>query len=211
MYLAFYNLISALMWGLMLGRVVSVAPFYGNYDLNRTTGGWVQWVQTMAVAEIFHSLFGLVRAPLFTTLIQVASRIIIVWGIYPNFPSVPAQHWQNSTMLFAWSTTEVIRYTYFFSILGGLDEMPALLPYLKWARYNTFFALYPIGIASECYLIYKTIPLASKVDENYGLALKAVLAAYVPGTIVLYTHMIRQRNKVMKKDREGKKDEKKTQ
>lgn len=115
-------------------------------------------------------------------------------------------------MLFAWSMTELIRYTYFFSILGGLDELPWVLPYLKWARYNTFFVLYPIGIASECFLIYKTIPLASKVDENYGLALRAILGAYVPGTIVLYTHMIKQRSKVMKKDREqGKKGERKTQ
>lgn len=58
MYLAFYNLTNALLWAMILGRVVSVAPFWGNYDLNRTTGGWVKWIQTMALAEIFHSLFG---------------------------------------------------------------------------------------------------------------------------------------------------------
>jgi very-long-chain (3R)-3-hydroxyacyl-CoA dehydratase len=45
-------------------------------------------VQTAAALEIVHSLFGFVRSPLLTTIMQVASRLQLVWGIAERFPSV---------------------------------------------------------------------------------------------------------------------------
>lgn len=45
-------------------------------------------VQTFAVLEIFHVLFGCVRSPLQTTVMQVSSRLFIVWGITEQFPEV---------------------------------------------------------------------------------------------------------------------------
>ncbi len=45
-------------------------------------------VQTAAVLEILHVLFGFVRSPLSTTAIQVASRLFSVWAIAACFPSV---------------------------------------------------------------------------------------------------------------------------
>ena len=65
-YLALYNLLSAVLWAFILGRVISIAPTWGNTDLNRTTGSFVKWVQTLAVLEIFHSLFG--KVPLILAL-----------------------------------------------------------------------------------------------------------------------------------------------
>jgi very-long-chain (3R)-3-hydroxyacyl-CoA dehydratase len=37
--------------------------------------------QTLALLEILHSLLGFVRAPIFTTFLQVMSRIVVVWGV----------------------------------------------------------------------------------------------------------------------------------
>jgi very-long-chain (3R)-3-hydroxyacyl-CoA dehydratase len=66
------------------------------------------------------------------------------------------------------------------------------------ARYNTFLVLYPIGVASETYLVYKAIAPAEKMNPYYGYALYAVLATYVPGFYTLFTYMLAQRRKVMR-------------
>lgn len=68
----------------------------------------------------------------------------------------------------------------------------------SWHRYNTFFVLYPLGISCECWLIYRSLPFAGQVDDRYALALKVILGVYVPGSYILYSHMIAQRRKVMK-------------
>ncbi len=65
--------------------------------------------------------------------------------------------------------------------------------FVTWLRYNTFYVLYPVGIASECALICK----ASLVADRWELlAFWGILALYVPGSWVLFTHMMRQRRKV---------------
>ena len=138
---------------------------------------------------------GVVRAPLLTTLMQVASRFLLVWGIAYNFPDSTAASPAFTTMLLAWSTTEVIRYGYFaYSLHFG--SVPS---WLTWLRYNTFFVLYPMGISSECWLVYSaTGPARKQRGQELEWALYAILAIYVPGAYVLYTHMMAQRRKVLK-------------
>jgi very-long-chain (3R)-3-hydroxyacyl-CoA dehydratase len=70
-----------------------------------------------------------VRAPLFTTFLQVASRVVLIWGIVENFPV--SDEWAYTTMLFAWSLTEVVRYSYFVLALTG--QVP---PAVIWLRYE---------------------------------------------------------------------------
>lgn len=45
-------------------------------------------VQSFAVLEVIHSLLGWVRSPIVTTTMQVASRLILVWGIAEQYESV---------------------------------------------------------------------------------------------------------------------------
>lgn len=119
---------------------------------------------------------GVVRAPISTTGMQVASRLLLVWFIVNPFPWV-AKSTGYSTMLIAWSVTEVIRYSYFVITLSGYK--PAIV---TWFRYNTFFVLYPLGISSECWLIYKAIEPAGEIYGSlYPLVLKAILLIYIPG------------------------------
>ena len=133
---------------------------------------------------------GLVRAPLFTTLIQVASRLLLVHPVLAAHPSVTASA-AVSSMYLAWALTEVIRYSYFAQNLRGTPPDA-----LVWLRYNTFFLLYPLGITSECVLIWN----ASVVDHRQWatLTMWAVLAAYVPGAYVLFSHMMAQRRRIRK-------------
>lgn len=108
---------------------------------------------------------------------QVASRLVLVWGIVDRFPNTTAFSPIYSTMLFAWSATEVIRYSYFATNLyfGGVPRP------LLWLRYNTFFVLYPLGITSECWLMYKTISPAGSWNLAYSYIIKAILFIYIPG------------------------------
>ncbi|KAH9828182.1 PTPLA-domain-containing protein [Teratosphaeria destructans] len=129
-----------------------------------------------------------------TTLMQVASRFLLVWGIVNNFPNTTSSSIFYSTMLVAWSTTEVIRYSY-FAVNLAYGRVPN---FMTWLRYNTFFVLYPLGISSECWLVYLSIAPARSWNAAYEWVLKAILFVYVPGSYVLFTHMMAQRRKVLR-------------
>lgn len=109
---------------------------------------------------------------------QVLSRFVLVWGIVYPFPHLARSTWYSS-MLLAWSVTEVIRYSYFALNLSGIQPKP-----LVWLRYNTFFVLYPIGITSECALIYLSTGPYAKLNPLLPAIGYMVLAIYVPGTLV---------------------------
>lgn len=51
-------------------------------------GETTAWVQTLAVLEIVHAVLGLVRSPLGTTVMQVFSRLALVWGIAEQYEIV---------------------------------------------------------------------------------------------------------------------------
>jgi very-long-chain (3R)-3-hydroxyacyl-CoA dehydratase len=143
---------------------------------------------------------------------QVASRVILVWAIVDQFPAATSKSLAYSTMLLAWSATEVVRYSYFVFNLNG--SVPGIL---QWLRYNGFFVLYPLGISSEMFLVYLSIVPASKRDVRLGYGLYAILGLYIPGessrlialpvsahayptlgAYILYTHMMTQRRRVMR-------------
>ncbi len=99
-----------------------------------------------------------------------------MWGICYLFPFLNSSPWYSS-MLLAWSTTEVIRYSFFTFKQVGLNPPSWLL----WLRYSSFTILYPIGISSEVVMIIKAImgPAASFAPW-YPYVLGAILVAYVP-------------------------------
>lgn len=124
---------------------------------------------------------------------QVASRLLLVWGIVNNFPWL-AKSAVYSSMLVAWSVTEIVRYSYFTFTLSGFQ--PGII---SWLRYNLFYVLYPLGISSECWLIYSAIEPAKRMyGQEAAWLLQLILFIYVPGSYVLFTHMMAQRRKVMR-------------
>lgn len=126
----------------------------------------------------------------------------------------------------------MLRYGYFVvQLRGGVPGFEAwgVPRWVVWARYNSFWALYPVGIVSECVLVWRGSCAVGEGAVRWGL--RAVLGAYVPGmslswffffllmergeegkgadgvwvgSYVLYTHMMRQRRKVLRgKEVEG--------
>lgn len=91
-------------------------------------GAIVATVQSLAVLEVVHALLGLVKTPVPTTVIQVASRLWLVWGISERYQQSSLTPWYAS-MVFAWSVTECVRYPFYANALMGSES-----PFLLWAR-----------------------------------------------------------------------------
>lgn len=107
---------------------------------------------------------------------QVFSRLVLVWGIAQPFPQLTASAWYSS-MLAAWATTEVVRYSFF--VLKQVEAVPG---WLNWLRYSGFLVLYPVGISSEVAMIVKAIAgPAGELTDEYPLVLMSILGLYVPG------------------------------
>ena len=91
-YLLVYNLCSALSWSFLLIRTLQHLLVHP-HQLTAThaaVGPIVAYVQTTAILEVLHVLLRWVRSPLPTTIIQVSSRLLLVWGITEQFTSVRA-------------------------------------------------------------------------------------------------------------------------
>jgi len=161
-------------------------------------------VQSFAVLEIVHSLTGSVKSPLSTTFMQVFSRLFMIWGITERFESTRTNPLYAS-MVFAWSLTEMIRYSFY--AISLLDKPP---PFLLYLRYTTFYVLYPLGASSEAFLIYATLPTSVPWNTTTGSLILGnwlvpdyirafVFVIWWPGLFVMFTHMVKQRSKIFGK------------
>jgi very-long-chain (3R)-3-hydroxyacyl-CoA dehydratase len=127
---------------------------------------------------------------------QVSSRLILVWAIVARFPSTHSNPFYT-TMVLAWSLTEVPRYIYYVLGLAGIAA-PA---WMTWLRYSTFYVLYPIGAGSEALVALSTIPewqngqYVNWILEDWIKA--GMVLIWIPGLYVMYTHMIGMRRKVL--------------
>lgn len=194
-YLYVYNLFSTSLWSIVFVNTL-LGFFVGQPFLFELTNKFTTGVQCCAVLEIFNAIAGYVKAPIFTTTIQVLSRLLIVIGIFQLLPNSPANgHWVYITLCLSWSITEVLRYGFYASKLYSPNGVP---PFLLWCRYSLFVVLYPTGVASEVTMIYMSLPEADKVfGPYYLLFLKLVLLIYLPGLFILYSYMLQQRKKVL--------------
>ncbi|KAG6372292.1 PTPLA-domain-containing protein [Boletus reticuloceps] len=201
MYLLAFNVVSAVGWVVVLAvtiAAIATNPATSSYVPATHHQSWsvVAPVQSLAALEVVHVLLRLVRSPLPTTFMQVASRLILVWAIVARFSSTHASP-IYTTMVLAWSLTEVPRYSYY--ALGLLGVHPP--HWLTWLRYSAFYILYPVGAGSEALLALSTISewrnglYATWSLEDWLKA--AMVLIWIPGLYVMYTHMIRIRSKVL--------------
>lgn len=75
-----------------------------------------------------HCAVGIVRSNVVLTAFQVASRVLLVWGV---LHSVPATQLSAGfpMLLIAWTVTEMIRYLYYVLNIGKIEAYP-----LVWLR-----------------------------------------------------------------------------
>jgi very-long-chain (3R)-3-hydroxyacyl-CoA dehydratase len=206
LYLVLYNLSAAVLWAFTL--------FYASdwyLHLNMTRAAFetnvlpvLTYAQTLAVLEIFHSLFGIVKSPVVTTTVQVFSRIFVLWGFLRPFSII---HHGVALCVISWALVEIPRYLFYaFHLLGSV-------PYpLLWLRYSLFAVLYPSGITGELWCVLAALPKVRQSDAwsiempnqlNFECRLYwlvvAVLILYVPGSPFMYLHMVQQRKKTLGK------------
>lgn len=148
-YLLLYNSVSLALWGTLTVRLClllsPLGPQTGIWSIYDALFPLLRTTQSLALLEILHSLFGLVRASVVTAAMQVASRIVVVWGVMYMFSAqavgaengilgggreVQLGDWGFVGCLSAWGVTECIRYGFFTLQLSGLEAPKWLL----WLR-----------------------------------------------------------------------------
>jgi very-long-chain (3R)-3-hydroxyacyl-CoA dehydratase len=153
-YLFAYNTLNLLTWGSCVVYAISLLPANVTTLPNvfRETFSPLLLTQSIALLEVVHSVLGLVRAPFMTTAMQVASRLLLVWGIMAQFGGdiVGARTVQIGDYAYlgcvaAWGITEVIRYGFFAITLSG-GSVPSWWTWLRCVfdrlRIGAFFADY---------------------------------------------------------------------
>ncbi|KAM4687340.1 very-long-chain (3R)-3-hydroxyacyl-CoA dehydratase 1 [Discoglossus pictus] len=204
-WLTIYNIAMTAGW---LVLAIAMMRFYlekGTHKgLYRSIQRTLKFFQTFALLELIHCALGIVRTSVLVTGVQVCSRIFMVWLVTNSIKQIQNE---ESVIIFlvVWTVTEITRYSFYtFNLLN-------LLPYfIKWARYNLFIVLYPIGVAGELFTIYAALPYVRKtgmyslrlpnkynVSFDYYYFLLIVMCSYIPLFPQLYFHMLRQRRRVL--------------
>ena len=203
-YLILYNVVQYLGWTAFF--VLFVINYASTQDLQQTydnTFYMVQFFQYLAILEIVHIILRLVRSPLFTTFVQVMSRVVIVFVLAKIKSSLSIGY---VLLSLAWSITEMVRYTYYYLSLIKHHYITSFeLPYfLVWCRYSFFIVLYPIGVSGELITLWNS----TKELKNYALGnitlahlIYFAFVLYVPGLFMLYTYMLKQRKSTLKKQK----------
>jgi very-long-chain (3R)-3-hydroxyacyl-CoA dehydratase len=166
-------------------------------------------VQTAAILEVVHSMVGMVKSPWHTTLLQVLSRLFVVWAVL----DVSAQAQDSVFALLcitSWGLVEVPRYLFY--ALNLVDMVPYPLFFL---RYSLFAVLYPTGITGELGCVYSaaqavfgagTFADMAQNNKLHFVFLFLVALSYIPGSPKMYGHMVKTRRKQFKlrKEQEAK-------
>ena len=203
LYLFSFNIASSIGWAYILFLSFPYLQNEPNYikfekDIQRP----LKFVQSMAFMEIIHVMFKLVKSNLIKTSIQVSSRLFVVWLIFYYREIYRITTGDNITTkipygsdfevgllgcALSWSCVEVPRYLYYALNIYGLS--PYALIYL---RYSLFTILYPTGISSELYSIWKMrnnvnpycwairMPNSFNFAFNYKGLLSFVFSLYLP-------------------------------
>ncbi|KAJ1606191.1 protein phosphatase [Cryptosporidium canis] len=222
-YLLTYGVISILLWAATLYFTIDeiFAIKSGSNRLGRYMIA-LQASQTLALFDIINSSTGIVSSQLLPTVIQVSSRLHIVWIVFYLSPQNSRQVSTvfKNIMIITWSLSELIRYPYYVVLQCSMSFPSIRMPlFLKWLRYSAFAVLYPIGILSEVVVcsnfisdiynnsnsndpIYQRLlhfptkmPNAFNFEVNLACLYIVILCIYIPGSIFMYSYMIKQRKK----------------
>ncbi|KAH8170639.1 protein tyrosine phosphatase-like protein, PTPLA domain-containing protein [Sarocladium implicatum] len=211
-YLTTYNLTQASLWTSLFVLVLSSLEQGPAYTF-ATCEPLARWIQTFALLDVVHAAVRLVPSGTATTFTQVGTRVIQVWAIWWAFPEAILgsdfsereslqREWYGApsgtlafvALLLAWSVADAVRYAYLVCKMHGFESR-----LLTWIRYSMFYALYPVGISAEWWLMYRSIDPLSRVSAALPPLFYFLLALYVPGAWFMFSHMTKQRRKVLGK------------
>ncbi len=189
-YLLAYNLLLAIGWAIFLVR-----ELLNGFAMDSTFLLLLNICQGAAVLEIVHAALKWVSSPVFTTFIQVFSRIFVLVFINLSF------YYHCGLIQFfgvtgvvlvtiAWGVTEIIRYSYYFFSLLNQE-----ISWLAYMRYTFFIVLYPIGVVGEWLILLSVMKENDWSFNSVNIFLGIVLLTYLPFFPKLYMYMWRQRRK----------------
>lgn len=203
LYLLLYNGVSALLWAFIFYRC-SIDISNGYYLFEPGHGIPHKFMIATQLFnssfEFLHSVLGLVPTPIPTLLLQSFARLIILIGICYVIPESPANYnvFTFAGLTLAWSITEIIRYGFYVLKLGKFS-----VPYwVLWLRYSAFFVLYPLGLVCESVTVYYSYEVIATRLPSYSNFLKYAMPLYIPGFLYLYSYMIKQRRKVLNREKQ---------
>ena len=186
-YLFLYNAASAVAWAYLmfsLGRSFFFDEPQNTRVLFGKTGMYLAYLQTFALLEVLHAALGLVRSGVMSNVIQISSRLFVIW--VAAVMGETGKHWAYAMMATAWSISDFTRYAYYLTQLTKVSCCGCL----KWARYNFFLVLYPVGTLGEAILIYLARLNKFSADPILNFGLLTVLAIYTPGNIHLIVSLL---------------------
>lgn len=154
--------------------------------------------QTAAVLEVLHALFGVVRSPVVTVAMQVASRIVLLWG-YTAWVPLSQQHWSLYMMVGSWATVEVPRYLFYFL---NFVQKPVAYP-VFWIRYSLFAFLYPSGVSGEMLQVFTALPYLKTAAPALRIFSYVLFVIYLGGAPFMYFNMVGIRKKTFKRRLQG--------
>lgn len=225
-YLGLYNGGQAVGWGYALMLIIKHLLSATATSVWSTAGVPVYTLTMLTMIEVVNSVIGAVRAPVGTTFVQVFSRVMLAvvcntmctaattaggggGGVCGGSVGGGGAATWLLMMMFAWSLTEVVRYSYY---LLSLFEMEVRS--LTWLRYSLFIVLYPLGVTGEIGCLFSAqaagvigglAPVGSSwlMQSVFSPLFRImplwlfVLLSYGPGLSTLYMHMLTQRKKVL--------------
>lgn len=191
MYLLAYNTVAAVLWFVVFATTVSNFVSGSYLESSTSPHQFLIAIQSVnAALEISHTIFGLVRSPLPSLLLQFFARLLITIAVSYTVPHSPGNFCLAYVGLsFAWSVTEIIRYSFF-----AYKEVRAPPHWLLWLRYLSFVVMYPLGLICEPMVVYKTLAYVSGFHLHF---LSFGMTLYIPGFVVLYRHMWKQRRRYL--------------
>lgn len=205
-YLLLYNV--TLLCGWLTYLNVFAAQLLTTRSIARTFDKCVtllQVVQYVPVVEVVHSVLKIVGAPVATTVVQVFSRVLVVAVLSAFKHSAVSIGYVMISV--AWSIAEIVRYVYY--VMNVVDKGKVWY-WLVWCRYSLFIVLYPVGVTGELITLWRSMEELKKVNVVKGVRLSdcvmVVIVGYVPGLVMLYLHLLKQRRKVLGKVGEKKKE-----
>lgn len=185
------------------------------YNATPATAGWsdesspslataLTVVQSAAILEVIHAMLGLVRSPVFVTMMQVGSRIVALHMIN-NSPAAQSQ-WGAALMIISWALVEVPRYLFYVTAIITGDATKGTPYPLFWLRYSLFAVLYPTGISGELSVFLTArkcdtfLSLLGEGKESwmywYAMAFPII---YAPGALPMVLNMAGNRKRAFKR------------
>ncbi|KRH92562.1 Protein tyrosine phosphatase-like protein PTPLA (contains Pro instead of catalytic Arg) [Pseudoloma neurophilia] len=184
-YIDCYNSLGSLV-GLSALLLITLENFYKTDNFLLKIG----CLQTFYILELFNIIIGMSKAKIFPTILQLSSRLFIIWPICHRF-----QYTQGIVhlMLYCWFFSDTIRYLFYLSRNR----------FFKFLRYNLFLFFYPIGTYCEIVLVSRTESISIGL---FKYLLRTIMLFYIPGFVFLFFHMLKRRKWTSKTEKTAKQD-----